>query len=166
MIMCSNTFLRMMIIIKLAWRMILTMKLLNILVMEQMTSQLFKKCLMKILKELLKRKIEEKVKGVSPRMSKEEVLEARKTWFKPTPKERKFRRPLAFFTRNPDVSLGDILSWGWIPELNVFGIKREFRVQYFRHLSDIKNLPNEVYNFLNETGRSETVEAYPISSSS
>ncbi|XP_022026769.1 protein PFC0760c-like [Helianthus annuus] len=62
---------------------------------------------------LLKRKIEETTKdGVSPRLSKDEIREARKTWFKLMAKERKFRRPLAFFTRNPDVSLGDINSWG------------------------------------------------------
>ncbi|MFS8008231.1 hypothetical protein Hanom_Chr14g01270271 [Helianthus anomalus] len=91
---------------------------------------------------LWKRKIDEMTKDdLSPRLSKDEIRKAWKTWFKLMPKERKFRRPLAFFTRNPDVSLGDIFRWGWIPELNVFGIKREFRIQYFRYLSNIKIMP-------------------------
>ncbi|MFS8028360.1 hypothetical protein Hanom_Chr16g01509661 [Helianthus anomalus] len=47
----------------------------------------------------------------------------------------------SFLTRNKDISLGDILSWGWIPELKVFAIKREYGVQYFMYLNDIKSLP-------------------------
>ncbi|MFS7996778.1 hypothetical protein Hanom_Chr12g01133831 [Helianthus anomalus] len=44
-----------------------------------------------------------------------------------TPKERKFRRPLQYFTHNADLTLVDILSWGYLED------------QQF--LSDIKTLP-------------------------
>ncbi|MFS7918294.1 hypothetical protein Hanom_Chr03g00199291 [Helianthus anomalus] len=79
--------------------------------------------------EVLRRKFEERVKeGVPLNLSCEELLEARKHWFRPLLKERKFRRPLEFFTKHPDASLGDTLSWGWIPELRVHAIRREFGV--------------------------------------
>ncbi|MFS7953667.1 hypothetical protein Hanom_Chr07g00621331 [Helianthus anomalus] len=57
------------------------------------------------------------------------------------PKERKFRRPLHYFTHNADLSLGDILSWGYLEDLQVYAIRREQDVQYFDFLSDIKTLP-------------------------
>ncbi|MFS7968437.1 hypothetical protein Hanom_Chr09g00797431 [Helianthus anomalus] len=50
------------------------------------------------------------------------------------PKERKYKRPLAFLTRHPDESLGDILSWGYLEDLKVYAIKREYDVQYFNYL--------------------------------
>ncbi|MFS7977641.1 hypothetical protein Hanom_Chr10g00906401 [Helianthus anomalus] len=56
------------------------------------------------------------------------------------PKERKFKMPLAFFTRHPYASLGDILCWGWFEDLKVNAIKREFGVQYLKYLVDIKTL--------------------------
>ncbi|MFS7918978.1 hypothetical protein Hanom_Chr03g00207501 [Helianthus anomalus] len=91
--------------------------------------------------EVLRRKVEERVKeGVHPKLSREELLEARKHWCRAMPKERKFKRSLAFFTRQPDASLGDILSWGWIPELKVYAIRRKSGVQYLQHLIYIKTL--------------------------
>ncbi|MFS7967578.1 hypothetical protein Hanom_Chr09g00787371 [Helianthus anomalus] len=67
----------------------------------------------------LKRKVGEKVSedGVPKTLSKEELLEERKKWFKPMVEERKFKRPLKFFTRHQDQSLGDILSWGYLEDL-------------------------------------------------
>ncbi|MFS7977915.1 hypothetical protein Hanom_Chr10g00909601 [Helianthus anomalus] len=54
--------------------------------------------------------------------------------------ERKFKRPLKFFTRHPDQSLGDILSWGYLEDLKVYAIKREFGVPYFKFVKDLKTL--------------------------
>ncbi|MFS8033747.1 hypothetical protein Hanom_Chr17g01573221 [Helianthus anomalus] len=42
------------------------------------------------------------------------------------PEERKFKRPLKFFTSHPDKSLRDILSWGYLEDLKVYAIKREY----------------------------------------
>ncbi|MFS7919146.1 hypothetical protein Hanom_Chr03g00209381 [Helianthus anomalus] len=55
-------------------------------------------------------------------------------------RKKKFKRPLQFFTDHPDKSLGDILSWGYLEDLKVYAIRREFGVQYFEFLSDIKTL--------------------------
>ncbi|MFS7986853.1 hypothetical protein Hanom_Chr11g01015151 [Helianthus anomalus] len=44
-------------------------------------------------------------------------------------------------TDYPDKSLGDILSWGYLEDLKIYVIRREFGVQYFEFLSDIKTLP-------------------------
>ncbi|MFS7913597.1 hypothetical protein Hanom_Chr02g00143601 [Helianthus anomalus] len=57
------------------------------------------------------------------------------------PRERKFKRPLQFFTDHPNKSLGDILSWGYLEDLKVYAIRREYEVQYFDFLSDIRTLP-------------------------
>ncbi|MFS8022859.1 hypothetical protein Hanom_Chr16g01444491 [Helianthus anomalus] len=74
-------------------------------------------------------------------MTREELREERKKWFKPEVNERKFKRPLKFFTRHPDQSLGDILSWGYLENLKVYAVKREFGVEYFKYLNDLKTLP-------------------------
>ncbi|MFS7911603.1 hypothetical protein Hanom_Chr02g00120091 [Helianthus anomalus] len=77
--------------------------------------------------DLLYRKVEERVceEGEPSTMSKEYLREARKKWFRKMPKERKFKRMLAFFMRHPYTSL----------------VKREFGIQCFKHLIDIKTLP-------------------------
>ncbi|MFS7918783.1 hypothetical protein Hanom_Chr03g00205211 [Helianthus anomalus] len=49
-------------------------------------------------------------------------------------------RPLKFFTEHKDVSMGDIISWCWIPKLKRIAIWREYEVQYFRFIKDIKSL--------------------------
>ncbi|MFS8019044.1 hypothetical protein Hanom_Chr15g01399231 [Helianthus anomalus] len=59
-------------------------------------------------------------------LSKEELREERKKWFKPRVDERKFKRPLRFFTRHPDQSHGDISSWGYLEDMKVYAIKREY----------------------------------------
>ncbi|MFS7954119.1 hypothetical protein Hanom_Chr07g00626571 [Helianthus anomalus] len=38
------------------------------------------------------------------------------------PKERKFLRPLQYFTHNADISWGDILSWGYLEDLQIVTI--------------------------------------------
>ncbi|MFS8022666.1 hypothetical protein Hanom_Chr16g01442211 [Helianthus anomalus] len=93
--------------------------------------------------EEVRRKVVENIasEGFPETVSKEDLLEERKRWFKVMPEERKYKRPLQFFTRHPDKSLGDILSWGYSEDMKVYKIKREFKVQYFEFLSDIKTLP-------------------------
>ncbi|MFS7995988.1 hypothetical protein Hanom_Chr12g01124611 [Helianthus anomalus] len=91
----------------------------------------------------LRRRVEERVRdeGLPRTLTREELREERKKWFKPMPEERKFKRPLKFFMRHQDQSLGYILSWGYLEDLKVYAIKREFGVQYFKFLKDIKTLP-------------------------
>ncbi|MFS7915725.1 hypothetical protein Hanom_Chr02g00168621 [Helianthus anomalus] len=61
-------------------------------------------------------------------------------WFKDS-HERKFKGPLKFFQRDRTVSLGDIISWGFLPQVNAYAIRREYGVQYFKRLYDIMSLP-------------------------
>ncbi|XP_022027120.1 probable serine/threonine-protein kinase kinX [Helianthus annuus] len=81
--------------------------------------------------EELRRKVEECVKNKSfDEMSKEERCEEKKKWFRKDT-ERKFKRPLKYYKRDREVSLGDIISWGYLPQVNAYTIQREFGVQYF-----------------------------------
>ncbi|KAJ0814639.1 hypothetical protein HanPSC8_Chr17g0788101 [Helianthus annuus] len=64
----------------------------------------------------------------------------RSKWFKVS-HERKFKRPLKYFQRDRSVSLGDIISWGFLPQVNAYAIRREYGVQYFQRLYDIMSLP-------------------------
>ncbi|XP_022031674.1 glutamic acid-rich protein-like [Helianthus annuus] len=66
--------------------------------------------------------------------------EDRSKWFKDS-HERKFKRPLKFFQRDRTISLGDIISWGFLPQVNAYVIRREYGVQYFKRLYDIMSLP-------------------------
>ncbi|MFS7997569.1 hypothetical protein Hanom_Chr12g01143291 [Helianthus anomalus] len=72
--------------------------------------------------DVVRRKIVEKIttEGIPRTILRENLAEERKKWFKVMPKERKFIRPLQFFTDDASI------SWG---------------VQYFEFLSDIKILP-------------------------
>ncbi|MFS7890128.1 hypothetical protein Hanom_Chr00s000007g01615151 [Helianthus anomalus] len=64
----------------------------------------------------LRRKVAESVKNKSfQEMSKDEQHEERKKWFRKDT-ERKFKRPLQYYRRDRDVSLGDIISWGFLPQ--------------------------------------------------
>ncbi|XP_035843268.1 uncharacterized protein LOC118490127 [Helianthus annuus] len=93
--------------------------------------------------ELLKRKIEERVASADmPEPVPREIsAEERKKWFRSMPKERKPLRALQYFTHDKDLSWGDILSWGYLEDLNVYAIRREQGVQYFRCISDLATLP-------------------------
>ncbi|MFS7977625.1 hypothetical protein Hanom_Chr10g00906211 [Helianthus anomalus] len=92
--------------------------------------------------EEIRRKVVEKIstEGIPRTIPRETLVEERKKWFKLMPKERKFRRPLQYFTHNADLSRGDILSWGYLEDLQVYAIRREQGVQYFEFLSDIQTL--------------------------
>ncbi|KAJ0441981.1 hypothetical protein HanPSC8_Chr16g0709081 [Helianthus annuus] len=91
----------------------------------------------------IRRKVVEKIsiEGIPRTIPRETLVEERKKWYKVMPKERKFRRPLQYFMHNADLSLGDILSWGYLEELQVYAIRREQGVQYFEFLLDIQTLP-------------------------
>ncbi|XP_022040466.1 MATH and LRR domain-containing protein PFE0570w-like [Helianthus annuus] len=89
----------------------------------------------------LRRKVTESVKNKSfNEMSKEEQREERKKWFNKDT-ERKFKRLLKFNKRDREVSLGDIISWGYLPQVNAYAVRREFGVQYFTYIQDIMSLP-------------------------
>ncbi|MFS7987393.1 hypothetical protein Hanom_Chr11g01022141 [Helianthus anomalus] len=71
---------------------------------------------------------------------KDEQQEERKKWFKKSI-ERKFKRLLKFYKRDRAVSLGVIISWGFLPQVNAYAIRREYGVQYFAYIQDIMTLP-------------------------
>ncbi|MFS7936745.1 hypothetical protein Hanom_Chr05g00419381 [Helianthus anomalus] len=91
----------------------------------------------------IRRKIVEKIstEGVPKTIPRENLAEERKKWFKEMRKERKSLRALQFFTHSKSISLGDILSLGYLEDLQVYAIRREKGVQYFEFLSDIRTLP-------------------------
>ncbi|KAJ0743325.1 hypothetical protein HanPI659440_Chr10g0374541 [Helianthus annuus] len=91
----------------------------------------------------VRRKVVEKIttEGIPRTIPRESLVEERKKWFKVMLKERKYRRPLQYFTHNGDLSLGDILSWGYLEDLQVYAIRTELGVQYFEFFLDIKTLP-------------------------
>ncbi|MFS7962182.1 hypothetical protein Hanom_Chr08g00723661 [Helianthus anomalus] len=62
-------------------------------------------------------------------------------WFKELKDERKFLRSLKFFKEHKDIFVRDIISWSWIPELRKIAIRREYEVQYFKVINDIKSFP-------------------------
>ncbi|MFS7929340.1 hypothetical protein Hanom_Chr04g00331381 [Helianthus anomalus] len=69
----------------------------------------------------IRRKVTEKIssEGIPRTIPRETLAEERKKQFKVMPKERKLIRPLLYFTRNADLSLGDILSWGYLEDLQI-----------------------------------------------
>ncbi|XP_022007487.1 uncharacterized protein LOC110906698 [Helianthus annuus] len=72
--------------------------------------------------------------------TKDPLKEERKKWFKES-NERKFKRPLKYYQRDRSISLGDIISWGFLPQVNAYAIRRECGVQYFEKLHDVMSLP-------------------------
>ncbi|XP_022030948.1 BAG domain-containing protein Samui-like [Helianthus annuus] len=89
----------------------------------------------------LRRKVEECLKNKNfDGTTKDESREERKKWFRKST-ERKFKLPLKFYKRDREISLGDIISWGFLPQVNVYAIRREYGVQYFEYIQDIMSLP-------------------------
>ncbi|MFS7909440.1 hypothetical protein Hanom_Chr01g00094641 [Helianthus anomalus] len=72
----------------------------------------------------LRRKVAKKISthGAPRTFSKEELREERKKWFKLWWKKE------------------NILSWGYLDDLKVYAIKREYMVQYFKFLKDLRIL--------------------------
>ncbi|MFS8002908.1 hypothetical protein Hanom_Chr13g01207591 [Helianthus anomalus] len=69
----------------------------------------------------VRRKIVEKIttEGVPRTIPRENLAEERKKWFKVMPNERKFIRPLQYFTHDANISWGDILSWEMVQTKNI-----------------------------------------------
>ncbi|MFS7926529.1 hypothetical protein Hanom_Chr04g00298111 [Helianthus anomalus] len=89
----------------------------------------------------LRRKVAEILKDVNfDGTPKDMEKEEKKKWFKDSHK-RKFKRPLKYYQRDRSVSLGDIISWGFLPQVNAYAIRRECGVQYFEKLNDIMSFP-------------------------
>ncbi|XP_021991526.1 MATH and LRR domain-containing protein PFE0570w-like [Helianthus annuus] len=89
----------------------------------------------------LRRKVAEILKdknfdGTPKDLQKEE----RQKWFRNS-HERKFKRPLKYYQRDRSISLGDIISCGFLPHVTGYAIRRECGVQYFERLHDIMSLP-------------------------
>ncbi|KAJ0750848.1 hypothetical protein HanLR1_Chr05g0186641 [Helianthus annuus] len=92
-------------------------------------------------REELRQKVTEAVnEKIFDNMKKDVEKEDRSKWFKQS-HERKFKRPLNYFQCDQNVSLGDIISWGFLPQVNTYAIRREYGVQYFARLYDIMSLP-------------------------
>ncbi|MFS7905315.1 hypothetical protein Hanom_Chr01g00046221 [Helianthus anomalus] len=109
----------------------------------------------------LRRKVAESVNNKSfKEMSKEEQHEERKKWFKKDT-ERKFKRPPQYYRRDRNVSLGDIISWGYLPQVNAYAIQREFGVQYFQYIQDIMSLPWWDVEELSQVGTLSYPPHYP-----
>ncbi|MFS7978075.1 hypothetical protein Hanom_Chr10g00911371 [Helianthus anomalus] len=62
----------------------------------------------------IRRKVVEKIstEGIPRTIPRETLAEERKKWFKVMPRERKFIRPLQYFTHNADISWGRYLIMG------------------------------------------------------
>ncbi|MFS7934870.1 hypothetical protein Hanom_Chr05g00396721 [Helianthus anomalus] len=89
----------------------------------------------------LRRKVEECLKNKKiDGTSKDERREERKKWFRKDT-ERKFKRPLKFYKSDREVSLGDIISWGYLLQVNAYAISIEYGVQYIAYIQDIMSLP-------------------------
>ncbi|XP_022031603.1 trigger factor-like [Helianthus annuus] len=89
----------------------------------------------------LRRKVAEILKDKNfDGTTKDPLKEERKKWFKES-NERKFKRPLKYYQRDRSISLGDIIIWGFLPQVNAYAIRRECGVQYFEKLHDIMSLP-------------------------
>ncbi|XP_022014500.1 uncharacterized protein LOC110913997 [Helianthus annuus] len=89
----------------------------------------------------LRRKVAEILKDKNfDGTTKDPLKEERKKWFKES-NERNFKRPLKYYQRDRSISLGDIISWGFLPQVNAYAIRRECGVQYFEKLHDIMSLP-------------------------
>ncbi|XP_022019031.1 protein PFC0760c-like [Helianthus annuus] len=73
----------------------------------------------------LRRKVAEILKDKNfDGTTKDPPKEERKKWFRNS-NERRFKRPLKFYQRDRGVSLGDIISWGFLPQVNAYAIRRE-----------------------------------------
>ncbi|XP_022030558.1 calponin homology domain-containing protein DDB_G0272472-like [Helianthus annuus] len=92
-------------------------------------------------REELRQKVTEAVKEKNfDSAQKEMEKEDRSKWFRKS-HERKFKRTLKYYQRDRSVSLGDIISWGYLLQVNAYAIRRECGVQYFERLYDIMSLP-------------------------
>ncbi|MFS7915672.1 hypothetical protein Hanom_Chr02g00168011 [Helianthus anomalus] len=88
----------------------------------------------------LRRKVSEILKHKNfDGTTKDPLKEERMKWFKER-NERKFKRPLKYYQRDRSISLGDIIRWGFLPQVNAYAIRSECGVQYFERLHDVMSV--------------------------
>ncbi|XP_022003793.1 FK506-binding protein 5-like [Helianthus annuus] len=89
----------------------------------------------------LRRKVAEILKDKNfDGTTKDPLKEGRKKRFKES-NERKFKRPLKYYQRDRSISQENIISWGFLPQVEAYAIRRECGVQYFEKLHDVMSLP-------------------------
>ncbi|XP_022013837.1 probable DNA double-strand break repair Rad50 ATPase [Helianthus annuus] len=72
--------------------------------------------------EAVNEKVFENLKKDTEKESQSNVeKEDHSKWFKDS-HERKFKRPLKFFRHDRSISLGDIISWGFLPQVNAYAV--------------------------------------------
>ncbi|MFS7914828.1 hypothetical protein Hanom_Chr02g00158141 [Helianthus anomalus] len=110
----------------------------------------------------IRRKVVEKIstEGIPKVVPHETLLEGRKNWFKVMPKERKFNRPLQYFTHRAYISLGDILSWGYLEDLkflsdiqtlswwDVEELVQTKNIKQFYYGLDVKQHDQRLWNYI------------------
>ncbi|MFS7978557.1 hypothetical protein Hanom_Chr10g00916861 [Helianthus anomalus] len=103
-------------------------------------------------KHEVRRKIVEMIttEGIPRTILRENLAEERKKRFKVMPKERKFIRPLQYFMHNADLSWGDILSWGYLEDLQVYAIRRE---QGFYYSLEVKQYDQHLWDYVKQQSK-------------
>ncbi|MFS7907126.1 hypothetical protein Hanom_Chr01g00067591 [Helianthus anomalus] len=104
----------------------------------------------------IRRKIVEKIttKGVPRTIPRENLAVERKKWFKVMPKERNFIRPLQFFTHDKNISWGDILSWGYLEDLQVYAIRwGQGNIKQFYHGLDVKQHDQHLWDYVKQQSK-------------
>ncbi|MFS7987850.1 hypothetical protein Hanom_Chr11g01027691 [Helianthus anomalus] len=106
----------------------------------------------------VRRKIVEKIttKGVPRTIPRENFVEERKKRFKVMPKERKFIRPLQYFTHDANISWGDILSWGDLEDLQVYALRREQgtkNIKQFYYGLEVKQHDQHLWDYVKQQSK-------------
>ena len=71
----------------------------------------------------------------------EELKKNIESWFKGRDWKATPARQLKFFTHNKKIIKGEVISWKYLPDMKCIVIRRQYGVQYFRHMHDLKTLP-------------------------
>ncbi|MFS7904165.1 hypothetical protein Hanom_Chr01g00032781 [Helianthus anomalus] len=103
----------------------------------------------------IRRKIVEKIttEGVPRTIPRENLVGERKKWCKVMPKERKFIRPLQYFTHDANISWGDILSWGYLEDLQVYAIRREQGLKQFYYGLEVKQHDQHLWDYVKKQAK-------------
>lgn len=104
--------------------------------------------LSKINEEDLKQKVEEKIgeEGASVQ-NDEELKKLREAWLeyvkkkKNEPQTEEMKRYTRFYDMKGTQASGKIISWAFLDDLQVYAVKRERGIEYFKHAPHLKSLP-------------------------
>ncbi|MFS7906048.1 hypothetical protein Hanom_Chr01g00054781 [Helianthus anomalus] len=93
--------------------------------------------------------------GVSRTVPRENLAEERKKWFKVMPKERKFIRPLQYFTHDADILWGDILSWDikTLPWWDVKELVQTKNIKQFYYGLDVKQHDQHLWDYIKQQAK-------------